>query len=160
VHWRTFISALLVLALLPISPLAGICDLNCRIVARATMAMNSPGVRHTVHDASPRPSQHDHSSGQTKQAARDAGFVSATNHGKVSGNHQCCYDSQAGVSRSCAPSRLNDLQVKIGGPKLGDNDATVRRACAPALMIQPVNQCPAADACTSSPASHSLTLRI
>jgi hypothetical protein len=161
VHWRTFISAILVLALLPISPFAAICDLNCRTLAMATMAMNSPGLRHAVHDASPRPSQHHHSSSPTKQPAPDAGFVSATDRGQVSDNHQCCYYGQAGVSSSCVPSRLNDWQVKTAGPDLGDKFAIVQaRASALALIIQPVNHSPTAQVCTSGPASHSLTLRI
>ena len=160
-HWRTFISALLVLALLPISPFAAICDLNCRTVAMGKMTMNSPGLRHAVHDASPQPSQHHHASGQTKQPAPDAGFASATNHGRVSDNHRCCYDSQTRVSSSCAPARLNNLQEKTAGPKLGDNFAIERgRASALALMIQPVNHSPTAEVCSSSTASHSLTLRI
>jgi len=161
VHWRTFISALLVLALLPISPFAAICDLNCRTVTTAAMAMNSPGLRRAVHDASPRPSRHHHSSGQTRQPATDAGFLSATDHALRSDNQQCCYDSQAGVSSSCAPLRLNDLQVKTAGPKLGDNSAILRtRASALAVIIQPVHHPPTAEVCASSPASHSFTLRI
>src|SRR5215472_4693618 len=90
------------------------------------------------------------SSGQTKQRAHEAGFVSATNHGQVSDNHQCCYDSQTRVSSSCASSRLNDLQEKTAGPRLGDNVAVVRdRVSALALITQPVNHSPIAEECPS-----------
>src|SRR5204863_9015826 len=109
VHSQTVISAFLIVALLPITSLAAVCNVNCEMQDRH---VNHPASSNAA--PSQIPAQHHHSSSEitsTNNTSLQAGL-----HG-VSSGHGCCNDSGRKLSSVCQ-SQLNSVkQEQAGSPE-------------------------------------------
>lgn len=115
-HLRTFISTVLISALMPLSSLAGICEINCRM-----LAMASPVVQPSADAAH---ADHHHSHDMMMPSGNGtAGQASSTPR---SMDHRCCNQSRATLSNPCSISMSNDLQEQRVSPKSGQELATVQ----------------------------------
>jgi hypothetical protein len=124
------------------------------------MAVNSPGLRHSGHDPSPTVPHH-HASAHTRRSVSDPRVANGVDHGRISIDHQCCYDSRAAASSPCAASRRSESRAQIAAPKFANNPL-LAQSKAPALTFtgQAVNLRPVGENVVPVPGSHSPTLRI
>ena len=157
VYLRTVISTLLILALMPISSVAAICDLNCQKAAMPAMTMSSEDPGHAAHRASS--AAHHHHSSPARELLRYDASNAADPH-QVSDSHGCCDGISLTLSSPCATS-LQESQVRTASPQFDSKSATAQaQAPAPVLSGKKANCVFGARTLLHDTASHSLTLRI
>jgi hypothetical protein len=129
VHWRTLISAVLILVLLPISSVAAVCDMNCRTNGMPSMAMHSMS-RHAGHRTSPA-TQHHH------QLASDSNpnAIAAVSY-QVLASHACCNGLLRTLTSPCSRSQNNTLQEQIVAPKWSPNPGIVQTQVSGLLLFK------------------------
>ena len=114
VHLRNFISAFLIVALLPVSSLAGICNVNCDMSAKPVITVQTSIAQ--LHAA------HRHHSSHEMMAPGQA-TAGSTQH---SISHRCCNQNEPMFSRLCSMPKNNLLQEQRVSPKSGQDLATGR----------------------------------
>jgi hypothetical protein len=159
VYLRTVISTLLLLALLPISSVAAICDLSCRKAAMPAMVTMSEGSLHAAHRISSGAHHHD-SSLTTEHLRSETDARDTADSRQVSGSHGCCAGIPLTLSSPCATS-LQESQARTASPEFDSKSATAQaHAPVPVLSIKKANRVYGAETLLCDTASHSLTLRI
>lgn len=155
-HWRTLISAVLILLLLPLSSLAAVCDVNCRTRGMPNMPMGSAAL-HTSN-ASGSATQHHH---ETKPASDpDVISIAAVSH-QVSSSHACCTGLLPTLTSPCVKSQNSALQEQTVVSNCGRN-AVIARSQVFDLFVFREDMSRDSISPTSTPQFHSysLTLRI
>ena len=159
VYLRAVISTLLILALLPISSAAAICDLSCRKAVMPEMVTTSEGPPHAAHRASSGSHHHD-SSRTTEHLRSETDARDAADPHQISDSHGCCDENLLTLSSPCATS-LQESQVRTTSPQFDSKSATAQaQAPAPVLSIKKANRVFDAKTLRHDTAFHSLTLRI
>jgi hypothetical protein len=156
VHWRTLISAVLILVLLPISSLAAVCDVNCRTNGMRSMAMNlrSP---HTGQNARPVV-QHHHEI--TPDSDPNVVSIAAVSH-QVLASHACCNGLERTQISPCVRSENNTLQEQTLVSRCGRNSGIVRNHVSDLFVFKENLSRDSIPLASVPPAFfHSLTLRI
>jgi hypothetical protein len=113
VHWRTLITAVLILVLLPISSIAAVCEVNCRTNGMSKMAMSSVPP-HTSHNAGLPAAQHHH--GIAPNSEPNVVAPAALPHQLLAG-HACCNALLPTLTSPCVKSQNNTLQEQIVAAK-------------------------------------------
>lgn len=124
-HSRTLISAVVMLALLPISSIRAVCEVNCRAHGMPNMVMDSP-LPHSDHNA--RAAAHHHheitsDSGPNAIAAVSDRFLAS---------HACCSGFLPTLTSPCLRSQ-NSTQERTVAPK-SDNSSIVQ-LCVSGLFV-------------------------
>jgi hypothetical protein len=156
VHWRTLISAVLILLLLPLSSLAAVCGVNCRTRGMPDMPMDSAAL-HT-NNASGSATQHHH---ETKPASDpDVMSIAAVSH-QVSSCHACCTGLLPTLTSPCVRSQNSALQEQAIVSNYGRNAVIVRSQVLDLFVFrEDLSRDSISPASTPQVHSYSLTLRI
>jgi hypothetical protein len=120
VHWRTLISAVLILMLLPLSSLAAVCGVNCRTNGMPDMAMNAPSP-HAGQNAGPG-AHHHHES--TPGSDPDVISITSVSHQLVA-SLACCAGLLPTLTSPCVTAQ-NDLLKEQPVSKCGRNSGIVQ----------------------------------
>ena len=130
---RALIAAIVVLALLPTSAVAVICQMNCSVVtsssdvSRAIQPHHHAGMGHSHGDASQR------GGGLMNPAeATTTSGVRAPHH--ASASHTCCKGTQRPASTSCTNLRQSRFQEQTIGPDARTDSADQPRT--PVLLAR------------------------
>lgn len=144
VYLRTFISGLLILALLPVSSFAAICGASCRMAGMADMPAHSPAMAAHHHD--------------------DDDLVVAEAHNKnghTVRERTCCNGDERTVSSSCLMSKTGVVQEPALFPKFRAEFAALQIHGPASLIIkEPAHWHASPNGSTLIPSLRSLTLRI
>jgi hypothetical protein len=97
VHLRTFISVLLILALLPTVSLAAVCDLSCTLMPKAHSNPRSEASTH--ENIAAQHHHHDHAAPHLQ-----GGSPGSAPH-TISANHGCCTGVDGEFSEYCADAK-------------------------------------------------------
>lgn len=146
-HWRTVISGLVIMALLPVSSLAAICNTSCRMTAMPARSTHTAEIAIHHHHRAP---------GTMPQA--QVGTVPGTPH-QLLPDHKCCNDSTPEISGPCLTSETNDLQEQTSSPRFFAGFGVVQNHNT-LITKDDLNQRAPSLAMALSPSSRSLTLRI
>src|SRR5215471_19725248 len=114
-HWRSLISGLLILVLMPAWSLAASCDFYCDTTAPA----NADAVARAAHHprSTTATQNHHHESGMENVAAGAQATRPATNDEPSFSGHSCCEVLGANWSTSCVAPQPNARQEGGRAPK-------------------------------------------
>ena len=150
-RWRTLISAVLILALLPISSVAAVCALNCRTNGMPSMAMESMS-RHGGHNAS---ATHHHET----TSDSDPNSIAAVSH-QFLASHACCSDPLPTQNSPCVGFQDYRLQDQTVVPKCGDFAIVQQHVTGRFVLKEPFSRDSIPLTSIPPAVSHSGTLRI
>lgn len=131
--WRSLISGLLILVLLPAWSLAAGCDFYCRAIAAAERPANSSSHAHARHRAEAALQHHHHEYGLMKVTAEAEGERVATNDHRHFGSRTCCKGTGASLSTSCVTPQRSGFEERKLAPKYHDS-LDVVQSRAPAFL--------------------------
>ena len=134
---RLLISALLVLALLPVSSFGAICELNCcTVVVPKLMAMSSME-RTSAHRAS-LISHHQHQFKVQQSTQNQNAVIAAGTPEQAAIAQVCCPRNQTVSSASCGAQEQSALQEPSKTPTIGGSPSVLRTyasICSPDLQV-------------------------
>ena len=122
-HWRSLISGLLILVLMPAWSLAASCDFYCRATTAPT---NSSVLAHAPHIARPAIQHHHHPDGMVNAAAQDQVAQAASNGHQLFGSRTCCRGTGTRLSMSCVTPQQSVLQEARLAQNGNDNSEVVQ----------------------------------
>ncbi len=157
---RILISALLVLALLPVYSFAAICGLNCcATLVSKPMAMSSMEGAAAHHVSLIDHRQH-HSKVDQSTLSQNAVIATGTPEQTVAAR-VCCSGNQTASSASCGARNTNALQEPVTAPKFDSNPAVLpASASIHTRAVQDSNRVDTPRAPVRDQAPSLLTLRI
>lgn len=146
---RTAISALLILALLPVSFFVPVCDPSCQKAGTPATLANSQTLAQTAH--------HHHSSPATARLFPQ-GKIAAQPH-QISDSHGCCGGIPLTVLGPCSTSPQNESQARTSSQQF-DGRSVAAQVPAECPAIKEANRFLGLETLLSHASSRSLTLRI
>jgi hypothetical protein len=153
VHWRTLISAVLILVLLSLSSAAPVCDVQCRTSGMPGMKMNS-GSPHVGSAA-----QHHHQITPDSDDP-DAGSIAPVSQ-LLFAKNACCVGLLPTLTIPCVKPQNNTFEKQFVAPKWNPDSGRVQNQLAGLSLFQEsLNPDSTTPAAVPPVVSHSLTLRI
>lgn len=135
-HWRSLISGLLILVLMPAWSLAAGCDFYCRAIAAADRPAKSSSPAHALHGGEAALQHHHHEYGMMDVAAEPhAVGVTASDHQHFA-SRTCCKGTGASFSTSCMTHQRSGFEERRLAPKYNDNLDVVQSGAPAFLSIE------------------------
>lgn len=132
-YWRSLISGLLILVLMPAWSLAAGCGFSCRAIAGADRPANSSSPAHARHGAEAALQHHHHEYGVMNVAAEPhAARVTTSDHQHFA-SRACCRGTGASFFTSCVTPQGSGFEERRLAPKYNDS-LDVVQSRAPAFL--------------------------